>query len=138
MAVYRFPVKKKRSKRSSQETTDILVEKASRLIDEYDPKKDYWLIDFKRKLRRIDEGMVESILRVSYEWIRDIWRDRFIIFRFERKASKQKRVERESDARFVQKDKKQHSDARSQETTKNLVDYATRLINEYDPQKTLR
>jgi len=135
LTIYQFPDKKNRLKRTSQETTDILVEKASRLIDEYDPKKDYWLIDFKRKLRRIDEGMVESILRVSYEWIRDIWRDRFIIFRFESKAAKQKRVEREFDARFVQKDKKQHSDTRSQELTKKSVEHATRLINEYDPKK---
>ena len=53
MTVYRFPVKKKRSKLSRQETTDILVEKASRLINEYDPKKDYFIKEFKRKLRDI-------------------------------------------------------------------------------------
>ena len=53
MPVDRFPVKKKRTKRSDQETTNILVEKASRLINEYDPKKDYFIKEFKRKLRDI-------------------------------------------------------------------------------------
>lgn len=53
MPVYRFPVKKKRVNRSDQETVDILVEKASRLINEYDPKKDYFIKEFKRKLRDI-------------------------------------------------------------------------------------
>lgn len=53
MPVYRFPVKKKRSKRSDKETTDILVEKASRLINEYDPKQDYFIKEFKRKLKNI-------------------------------------------------------------------------------------
>jgi len=31
--------------------------------------------------------------------------------------------------------KKKKANTRKQETTKNLVDYATRLINEYDPEK---
>ena len=53
MPTYRFPDKKKKVKRLSQETTDILVEKASRLINEYDPKQDYFIINFKRKLRDI-------------------------------------------------------------------------------------
>ena len=53
MPVYRFPVKKKRLIRSDKETTDILVEKASRLINEYDPKNDHFIKEFKRKLRDI-------------------------------------------------------------------------------------
>ncbi|HEY8909695.1 MAG TPA: hypothetical protein VIM51_05380 [Desulfosporosinus sp.] len=53
MTIYRFPDKKKRSKRPSHETTDILVEKASRLINEYDPKKDYFIKEFRRKMRDI-------------------------------------------------------------------------------------
>ena len=53
MTVYQFPVKKKRSIRSDKETTDILVEKASRLINQYDPNEDYFIKEFKRKLRDI-------------------------------------------------------------------------------------
>ena len=53
MPTYRFPDRKKSTKRPSQETTDILVEKASRLISEYDPREDYFIKEFKRKLRDI-------------------------------------------------------------------------------------
>jgi len=53
LKIYSFTGKKKRVKRSDKETVDILVEKASRLINEYDPKEDYFIEEFKRKLRDI-------------------------------------------------------------------------------------
>lgn len=62
MTVYQFPKKIKK-------VVDIHKVKTSRIIVEvdYDPKEDYMLIDFKRRLRIINEGMYikERSLQVS-------------------------------------------------------------------------
>ena len=49
--VYQFPIQK--SNTSKQETTDRLVEAVGRHVNEYDTNTDYFIKDFKRKLRDI-------------------------------------------------------------------------------------
>jgi len=53
LPIYHFPDKKKKTNTRKQETTKSLVEKATRLINQYDPKMDPALKEFKRKIRDI-------------------------------------------------------------------------------------
>lgn len=53
MSIFNFPSKKKKANTRSQETTKNLVDYATRLINEYDPKKDPALKASRRKLRDI-------------------------------------------------------------------------------------
>jgi len=53
LPIYHFPNKKQKLNTSKQDSTNTLVKKATRLINDYDPKNDYSLKELKRKLRDI-------------------------------------------------------------------------------------
>jgi hypothetical protein len=54
LPIYSFPNKKRVHKKvRKQGTTKAIIDKINRQINEYDPNQDYFLKDFKRKLKDI-------------------------------------------------------------------------------------